>query len=405
MPDGELGEDDIACTVVFYPDRTEYRAALQGSLAYLATWIAWEKDSQKRGKDAAENWRETYELTTECWRMGCFEQLTEDVTNILLLLQNKKDCCDDNLTYGPPTEHETDIDPGVGDPPDYYGETAISDWEEWEEHVCFNAHAWVDELIRQAETISTALSVGGIVIGLVAAALALLAYVATGGFIYAPSVMLIARALIAGATDTMFDQAAEDIGDNRAEIICALLQGGSVSDAVESALSISATWTLFFEHVDYDTATAIIHEGGRGEVYLPADKKFDCVDCAYPLLTDQDVVVNITLGSFIDYDEVTKVWTVRSQSWSSCHHIDIMFWTDMSMTVRMPVLIEVLTCEGTGDCSGIANHRGFLYPGPTLEWSLVEPNLPDTDQSEIEYYVSLHWPVQYDITFRLYDPS
>ena len=40
LPDGDLGDDEIACTVVFYPDREEYRAALQGSLAYLATWIA-----------------------------------------------------------------------------------------------------------------------------------------------------------------------------------------------------------------------------------------------------------------------------------------------------------------------------------------------------------------------------
>ena len=124
LPEGDLGDDDIACTVVFYPDRSEYRAALQGSLAYLATWIAWEKDDDKRGKDAADNWREAYEHTLECWQMGCFEQLTDDMSSILTLLQNKKDCCDDNVTYNPSPTVETEIEPGEGDAPDYYSNDA-----------------------------------------------------------------------------------------------------------------------------------------------------------------------------------------------------------------------------------------------------------------------------------------
>ncbi|GAH78283.1 unnamed protein product, partial [marine sediment metagenome] len=153
LPDGELGDDDLVCQLVYLPNRPEYWQALLAAVHYFSTWKAWERDDDKRGKDAAANWRDAFELTIGCWRMTCLEELTETVTDILELLQTKKDCCDDNVTYDIVEDIETDIVPFEGDAPEVYGETEIEDWDEWAEHVCYNAHLYVDYLAHAGDTI------------------------------------------------------------------------------------------------------------------------------------------------------------------------------------------------------------------------------------------------------------
>lgn len=130
LPDGECYTDELACTLVFYPDKEEYRRALLGSLVYLTKWLAWERDDEKRGQDAARAWKLALECTLECWQMACLETLIADVEQIRKLLETKKDCCDVNVTYFPTEEPSTEITPLIGDPPEFYGETAISSWEE-----------------------------------------------------------------------------------------------------------------------------------------------------------------------------------------------------------------------------------------------------------------------------------
>lgn len=276
LPDGELGEDDIVCQLVYLPDRPEYWQALLGAISYMATWKAWERDADKRGKDAAANWREAFELTMECWRMACLEDLKQDVADILVLLANRKDCCDDNLTYNIQDDISTEIDPGVGDPPDFYGETAVTDWDDWLEHVCYNAHIYVDNLINMASQMEGAVAQSSIYIGLIAAALAVLSFSGIG----LPIAYLLAAGVVAGliltATTSTFDTTAEDLEDGRESIVCALLLGHSVAAAVEAALSSGAAWDLFYQFVDYSSATAAIYEGGYNEDYLPAETRDDC---------------------------------------------------------------------------------------------------------------------------------
>lgn len=57
LPEGDVSEDQLACMRVWYPDRPEYRRALLGSLGFLATWVAWERDKDKRARIAASSWR------------------------------------------------------------------------------------------------------------------------------------------------------------------------------------------------------------------------------------------------------------------------------------------------------------------------------------------------------------
>ena len=126
--------------MVCIPNRDEYFQAFWGTLHYLATWIAWQRDVDKRGKDAAESWRFANEATEVGNRMGCLEDLITDVNDIKEFLLLKKDCCDANITYDQSTTFNTLIVPGQGDDPTVYGENEVAYWDEWLEHVCYQAH-------------------------------------------------------------------------------------------------------------------------------------------------------------------------------------------------------------------------------------------------------------------------
>jgi len=281
LPDGELGDDDLVCQLVYLPNRDEYWRALLGGLHYFTTWLAWERDDDKRGKDAAANWRLAFEKTMECWRMACLEDLENNVAAILALLQGKKDCCDGNVTYLPQSEYTTDIEPEVGDPPDYYGETAVTDWDDWLEHVCYNAHLYVDHLVHQAEQINDAIGVGMLSMGLIGSGLALLSF----GPLGIPAAFAIVSTTLFGliaASALTFDDKAEDIEDARDDIVCALINGTSLRDAVEDAVgSTSLEWTLFYSIPDYESAQAIIYEGGADGKFLPSELRDDC-SCELP---------------------------------------------------------------------------------------------------------------------------
>lgn len=71
LPDGDAYTEEVACIKVYVPDRPEYRRALLGSITYLGTWIAWERDEQKRGRDASRAWRRANDRTLNEWAEGC----------------------------------------------------------------------------------------------------------------------------------------------------------------------------------------------------------------------------------------------------------------------------------------------------------------------------------------------
>ena len=208
--------------------------------------------------------------------MACLEQLQSDVSAILAFLQQSVPCCGDNITYGDSTTYTTIIIPGDGTAPAAYGETAVSDWDEWLEYLCHNANIWVDELIRAALTIGVALDTGGTSIALVASVLTAVAFIVVGGVLTLPFLAVIVAGLAANVSATIFEDAAVDLEDARDSIICAILSGRSVSDAVEDALSSGTAWDLLFSQIDYDSAVAILYEGGDGETYLESETDETC---------------------------------------------------------------------------------------------------------------------------------
>jgi hypothetical protein len=279
LPPGELGEDEIVCQLVYLPNRHEYWQAFYGALSYMATWRAWERDDDKRGKDAAANWREALELTTECWRMTCLDELQDNVAAILALLQTNAGCCAENITYGAQTTYVTTIVINEGDAPDYYGETAVADWDEWLEYLCFSAHAWVDHLVSQANSLELALSLGGLTMALLGYVFGAVNFLLMRGDINSSTLLSRLSLMAAGYAADMFSDASDAIESAREDIVCAVMQGTSMSDAVEDSLSSGIAWDIFFQFVDYDSAKAIMYEGGDGEDYLEAEQKDDCGDC------------------------------------------------------------------------------------------------------------------------------
>jgi hypothetical protein len=277
LPAGDLGEDELVCQLVYLPDRPEYWQALLAAVHYFATWKAWQRDDDKRGKDAAANWRSAFELTIGCWRMTCLEELISDVAAMRALMELRKDCCDDNITFDIVDEVETDIEPGVGDPPALYGETEIETWDDWEEHVCYNAHLYVDNLKNIGDTLWEVVKENSLYLGVIAAVLALAAFAGIGAAVAYLTVSGIVAIIAGSATISTFSDTKDDLEAAREDIVCALIQGGDLAAAVEAALGSGAAWDLFYRWVPYDTAMAIIHDGGHDGEYLPAETREDCV--------------------------------------------------------------------------------------------------------------------------------
>lgn len=150
LPSGVLGNDEIVCQLVYLPDRPEYWQALLGAISYMGTWVAWEADAGKRGKDAAANWREAFELTIGCWRMTCLEEI-----KALLVQLIASQCCDSNIFIQQPSgiapNTGTEIEYLEGTEPDEYGDVAITDWDDWAEYKCEAAHLMVEEVAIKFE--------------------------------------------------------------------------------------------------------------------------------------------------------------------------------------------------------------------------------------------------------------
>lgn len=333
--------------------------------------------------------------------MACLDEITDRMDIIIDMIGLKKDCCDDNVTYGPQPEITTEIEPEVGDPPDYYGETAVTDWDDWYEHVCYNAHIYVDMLVHQAEQMDAATVTAAWTIGLIAAGLAALSFVGLGLAVVYGLAALTAGGLIAAVTEGVFTNTASSIETSRVDIVCSLLLGNDLAGAVEDALSSGLDWDLFFQFADYGSATALIYEGGYNGDYLPADTKDDCEECVIPPLTDEDVYIWHNFGDEPTYDAPSKTWTGGSSMRpAGCIVLQYYFMEDAEWTTKLPVRIHVLTCDDDTTCGGAPHHRGLLT-GSGVIFSMNHPNLPDQDDGVIDELYFVHGN-DVEITFKLY---
>lgn len=281
LPAGDAYTEEMQCCFVFVPAKDEYRRAFFGALDYFGTWLAWERDDDHRGIDAARAWKEANDKTRECWEMGTCEDISTKLSAIIALLAAPRCCGEGNnyTTYYDNRVYTTTIIPDSGDYPDYYGETAVTSWEDWKQYVCYNANKYLDDLIESANRIDTLLDIGFFAIDTLAAIMAPLTFVLApiAHPLNIPWVTAIWSALIQGGQDYM-EGIADALEGAREDVVCALVNGTSLHDAIESAIGESLAWELFYSHLDYSTVTAIIYEGGNELGYLPAEQSAAC-DC------------------------------------------------------------------------------------------------------------------------------
>ena len=401
LPVGEVYTDDFSCQLVFIPNKDEYWQAILGAILYMGTWKAWERDDDKRGKDAAQAWREANELTLECWRMTtCLQDITSRM-DLMLALMAARICCDaGTVSYDSTVIIATTIVPGVGDDPDVYGETAVADWQEWYEHLCYQAHAYVDRLIQYANTIHAIFNAGSLTLDTWASILDALMFVGLPIPFYIADAMEWLSDILSGGVFDMFADAAADLEDARDSIVCAFMQDTAVEDAVGSGSS----WTLFYQLINYDNVKAILYEGGYDGDYLPAETKDDCWDCDLEQLFEGDVFITIRYGGNLLWNEAGGFWQIQSTNPAACQESQVWFWEDAEATIRKACHVEVISCNGTDSlCQApAANHAGNLWGQGGFDWEVNHPDLPTPDLSAVDILASRHNNL-HQVQFKLYE--
>lgn len=297
LPTGELGDDEIVCQLVYLPDRPEYWQAFLGALSYMTTWRAWERDDDKRGTDAAANWRTAFELTMECWRMTCLEDLKDDVAAILAIMQLPQSCCDEgDITDG--DQYTDRVEDGVGDVPQNiidagYAEDA-ADWDGFDDYKCMIAHVLVSQISARIMEIVPLVDTTGAILGGVAALAGILAVVVgTGG-------LAIVFGIVAGigATSLLYqaltdfpllENLADKVDTNHDALACAVYSG----DGDDSSLTLlndkidelfTAPEALILKNMNISPTLKLLYAGRYdqqdiADILLDAGYELDDFDC------------------------------------------------------------------------------------------------------------------------------
>jgi hypothetical protein len=278
-------------------------------LDFFGTWLAWEREEDHKGKDAALSWKLANELTRECWEMGACDLMVEQLEAIRRLLEQRH-CCDGDttITYYDTTIVTTTIQPDVGGYPTTWGENEEpDDWDDWKQYVCFHAHAYVDYLIESSGTLDDIVGVGTWAVDFLGFIISSITYTPLLGApvpINFSFVDNITRAML-DALDTLeFDTMASKLEAGRDDIVCALINGTSLEDAVEAAVDNSVLWTIFYSWLDYESTKATIYTGEvPGYGYLPPSQRDDCECYEQP---EGELIPNFT------FHTVAAPWTIVS---------------------------------------------------------------------------------------------
>jgi hypothetical protein len=213
-----------------------------GSLDYLATWIAWELDSEKRGQDAAASWKLANIQTWECCNMGYCEDLLTTLKALLAATQSLECCGEQDITDG--EQFTDDVVDGVGDVPQNiidagYAEDS-EDWAGFTSYKCMISHLAVDHIETFFREIAPLIDDTGIVLGGVGVTGALLGAILTviGLPISAGIIVALGAASAIWAWITRYGKSAvEDIADELAihhdALACAIYEADGVSDAID----------------------------------------------------------------------------------------------------------------------------------------------------------------------------
>jgi hypothetical protein len=212
-----------------------------GSLDYLATWIAWERDSEKRGQDAAASWKLANIQTWECTSMGYCDDLYTTLQALLAATQALECCGEQDITDG--ERYTDDVVDGEGDVPQPiidagYAEDS-EDWAGFADYKCMISHLAVDHIEAFFRGMAPVFNDAGIAVGGVGVAIALLGSIlALAGF---PITFAIIGAVGAASAiwywvaeygEDAVDDIADEIAIHHDALACAIYNGDGVSDAI-----------------------------------------------------------------------------------------------------------------------------------------------------------------------------
>lgn len=307
IPD-DPSPDGLNCVLVFYPDDPLYYAALIGSLSFLGTWVAWEKDGTTRARQAAIAWKEANEATMA----NCLDDLVTALAGIQAAIENQENICapvvnvdsccpatpsipDDETGNDPPANTTPIGDPSSDPPPDGY-----PTWPDYFDAKCLAANYIADKVIQLANSIATFASMG--VIMFVQNLVTQMSLIIPSGWLLALGGWVMSNAvvnlIIINDDDGLpiFTEFADALETNKSDFVCSLYSWLSADNALTavsafidaiidtlniSALSktaLSAFWGMLlssrFMNWYTEELEAIVPEGYTGTI--------DCASCGCP---------------------------------------------------------------------------------------------------------------------------
>lgn len=305
LPSGDAYTDELACMMVFYPDKPEYRQAFMGAYFYFGNWLAWERDADKKGADAARAWKDAIEAT-----LGCIEMNTCET--ILSLLTEIRDntgiyCCDAvDITDG--DQYTDEVEDGVGDVPqniiDAGYATGVSDWAGFDAYKCMISHVMVTNMESQVSKFEDITDTSGAVLGGVAAVAAIAAVIlASGGTALVLGIVLgIAGvaglyAALAEMGEAGLGDLVDDLADNHDILACAIYNADGSAGAVialQDAIddNFSATQAILLKNLNISAQLKALYAG-----------RYDAQDIAEKMSDEGYDILDYTCDCEIDYGE------------------------------------------------------------------------------------------------------
>lgn len=302
LPEGDAFTDELACLMVFIPDKDKYRQAFFGAYFYFSNWLAWEKEPEKKGKDAARAWKLAVEATMECIEMNTCETM-------LTLLGEIRDntgvhCCD-VVDISDGDQYTDEVVDEVGNVPQNiidagYAED-VDDWEGFAEYKCMISHLMVENIQAQTAQVESWMLPSGAILGGVATLAAIAAVILTGGGAVLVYGIVLAVALISGlyAAAALLGEAGmssliDSLEENYDELVCAIYNAdGSLGavDALKDKIDelFDVTEALFLKNLNLPAQLKSLYAGRYDQqdiAEIMADNGYDVgdyvCDCEIP---------------------------------------------------------------------------------------------------------------------------
>ena len=304
---------------------------------------------------------------------GYIDEVETLLTEIRDLTQANQPCCGDTTPLPNPYE-SPNADNYPDTPPATWGESEpIADSDDWQELVCGAAHKYVDILKDTTTELDGLVKTGALIVGGVAG---LLALATSAGILSAVAYTAAASAtaaLIGITVETLLGDAADDLEDARADIVCAIVHQGhqELAAAVEAAVDPEA-WLVWYKWIDYETAWNVLLDGGRDGTYLDPTRSTAC-DCPAPPLPQGASTYPLEVVG-LTHTPNDATWSTTVNSWGPDGSFNLTVTHNSTSGHYYYVYLDV----AASPYWGIGNHQGILYEGVRMTYTQALIHTPCT---------------------------